>query len=784
MVANEPKIVTDYSDKELYKAYPTKWATEKEFKTYNAIYNRFSSMQTWRQTSCPWSSPEGDSTPSATTSGSDWAARWKQDYKLWSMWRRIVNNQSNIKSEMTFTAVETAVSEFMENDQTVTFHPTEEDDREKIMVISHMFRHWENVSDAALAKQTSFRENTITGTSFMYQTFIRKVRNIETILSGADSEKEVENIRKGGDDKSKENLEKRLKSKKPLTKKEQIVEYDDVATIPVSIFEVYVDPSARCLRGSSHEATDLVWRTSMSVQQARAFFRGNSDPFVKKDNVGKIKSGKEAQGAYGDKKNPVYIYPDDLEEDQVEFIRYFNKQTDKYIILVNDVVLRDGPLPFNHKQIPFSVHKFIDIPHQFYGMGMGYLLEPVQAADESLFNMSIDQTIMTVNRPCFINSALFPDIDEQMDSLSPGQLISLSGDVGPGNIRYMDPAPLGIDVYRVREDLSNRAISISGVNPLLTAAPTPNQPVRNNLISIESSLKLLKKGIKSWADGYKEASKQIISIMRQFYTEDYLEQVDGNEEKPKRRKSIRIEGKTIIDTESGLEQENTSGYSFFPIKSEYLDLAGDVDIEVNTDTLVPMSNSLQLQNLQAAFTNLAPILANPQVLESPGLNEMVREFVELSGLSPRITEQLEERSNKEKTERAFKQEELMLNGENLPGIPGESDSHKMVHMLTLMKLNASLNERNITLQPTLQQASAIDNFRLRLWSHLQTDMQSKYASSEYAMSQTEQQGAQQQAPQTAPPEGGAGEDILGQILASAGGPGGAGAQPMNNLGGV
>lgn len=122
-----------------------------------------------------------------------------------------------------------------------------------------------------------------------------------------------------------------------------------------------------------------------------------------------------------------YVTPS-TQEGNVEIIRYYNQDTDEYIIIANGIWLNPigdekvSPLPFNHKRLPFWVIRY-DIfgSDFFYGKSMPDKLSSLQDVLDVLQNMLLDQSFLSIFKPILM--AGVDDVED--DFLRPGRRISL-----------------------------------------------------------------------------------------------------------------------------------------------------------------------------------------------------------------------------------------------------------------------------------------------------------------------------------------------------------------------
>lgn len=104
---------------------------------------------------------------------------------------------------------------------------------------------------------------------------------------------------------------------------------------------------------------------------------------------------------------PFWRQSIDVQQDQIEVLRYFNKKTDEYVILANEIWINPvkgtavvQPLPWNHKKLPFwgGVFEPLDA-NFFYGRSIIDKLIADCDAKDGLFDRIMDQVTMSVSRP-------------------------------------------------------------------------------------------------------------------------------------------------------------------------------------------------------------------------------------------------------------------------------------------------------------------------------------------------------------------------------------------------
>lgn len=102
-------------------------------------------------------------------------------------------------------------------------------------------------------------------------------------------------------------------------------------------------------------------------------------------------------GAYMQLSQPTTFYRQainsEMTEDQVEIIRYYCRSENQYIIIINGVVIYEGPFPFKNGLYPFA--KGIYEPYDnffFWGAGFPQKVMGDQDLLNTLWNMMVDKT--------------------------------------------------------------------------------------------------------------------------------------------------------------------------------------------------------------------------------------------------------------------------------------------------------------------------------------------------------------------------------------------------------
>lgn len=686
------------------RTYRGKWQTEEEFKIAEKVWERLRTMQQGRRTSCYFPSKDTEVSDQSTDSesatassdGGNWLTAWNRWDKQHLMHRKELGDTVNIKSSMSFAPIEATLAEFMSGDIVPLIRNVEADDAERIKLISLAHEWLRKFAKINRVNYATLHEAAIRGTSIRYVGYFNKQREVEIIQDKDDLEEDLKKARKEKDKIRIDEITKQLdEQNKPITKTEMHTDYDNIGHVRVPLEEFYVDPDAQELRDHMYEATDCVWRQTPSVEQCLSEFRDSKDPWVKTKNVKKIVSANSSREAYGDD-TPFYKAPKDINsKTQVELIRYYNKQTDKYVVIANDVVIRDGPLPYNHKQLPFVLHRLIKKEGQFYGYGIPAILESLQTYSEILMSIHLEQAAINLAPPLIYNTQFAEDIDN-WERYAAGQKLGINGPVDDSVVRWMQPSHPVMEYNAIQQELAQHAIQVTGINPMSYAMPQPGEAVRTHMLTMESTLKIIKKHIKTWGEGYTDAVWMDIRLMQQIWPSSYTEEVKG-EETIKKYQTIPLYGKQIDieENEEGMKVQLNDSVkdSSFEMKGEYLELSGDFDIEIDLDSIAAPSQGLMMQKSEQALAQLFPILQQwPQISQIPGMVELVKWYGETHFVPSKVFEQMQDSSSDEDIAYADEENKAMLRGQVVPGTPGASPAHLMQHTQQLLQLIAEVNK--------------------------------------------------------------------------------------------
>lgn len=686
----------------------------------------------------------------------DWLERWKRDYDLYSM--RTAKNTldpdlNEVSSPLVYSTVEAIMGQSQDANTTATFDANDTEKDTIARIAEFWLINWEKKTNAQQnIKEPSLREMLICGTSITYNYYAEKKRVVKKMLSeedaiietlqktidpalfAADRDAILNNPQNYMSDEQVQQIKDDIKKnpQKYLTKEEVIVDYQDFYIEHVPIEQFFVDPTAMNLNGIANDARDCAWIQNTNADELRKVYAMSTDPFVKKGNLKQALQHKRVNDSDEDEINRV----NDLDKNyDIRVVKYYNKYDDQYIIIANGVVIRRGPLPFNHKKLPFSVARCTHVKNSFYGVGIATLLDNLQTRDEAFKSQQDYITNYNANLPgTYVDSTgdlegQLTKISEDEKTLKAGQLIK----IGQGDsFDRMLPIPDNGDIQRRRQEIDEDATKISMVSPLLVNQFKNNMAVRNNQMQQENSLVGIRMIINNFAAQYRESIKQGLSILKQTGSYTFSEA-----EEDITRNMVKLEGYAMNDDR---QLEEIEGSSMIQMDKTMLDQLDELDVNVTIETSALASKAQQAQELADVMNLALAVFSNPALSENKIIMTLVKDLFQKKNFNPKIINMFKQDDSEDAELFAEYQNRNMLEGQNEPGIPGMSENHNMVHAQLLIDL---MSERyGIMNDPTQQErVMEIDKIIETLNQHLATDHVQTYQTTETAL--TIAQAAQQ-----------------------------------------
>jgi len=740
------------------------------------INDRFEQMKQFRESSCPWGQEitsiiteiddeNGERVKQYgnenTSPSKDWARRWKRDRDL-AMMKTGKNQFSSalpdVSVPMVLSARNAVVFQYQDSHTSVMIDSMAGVDPIIAKIGKSLIEHVEEQGAMATKKTLVFPESVDCGTAITYNSYVckkRKVKRIKTIEelleeSGFDDDtldQEVTNPMTGMPvdmmavyEAKKAELEESIKKNptKILVVDEEITDYEDGAMEHVPLEEMFVDPGALDFNCLHRDARDCVWRQWLPIQQLVSDFNNSEDPFVRKENLKKelfTDVGHSIDFDTTDEANQLLL-DGSATGNLVEVIRYYNKYTDQFVVIANKkIILRSGPLPYNHKKLPFSKYIFIPIHNSFYGVGFGTMLDNTQTTAEFFKSLHSYNAEYNNNLPkTVVGDTLYQSLKEIEDEpVKAGLTIQKDEN---DTVEFMPAMNMTFDMDKVRVSLQEDVALIAGLNPQQTLLPNPNMAVRNAQMTSESGLLSIRAYIQNFEHGYVEFCKQMLSIYKQMSPLSYEEIEDDTEEQfenqavkkqLKKYKSIKMQGVGFTPNNEGQTQmtmgslkEDSEG-SEVELKPEATDKFDKLKVSIKVETTQIASRQLQAQQLNDTLNLAMVIRGNPAFKEDKIINALFKDYLDKKNTPAKILSMFQDDNNKEGVELANLQNELIQQGMKPSNIPGMSENHLLIHknllsekLMEMFELETELKQANTQAELQAQEIMQMQQQKIRI----------------------------------------------------------------------
>lgn len=452
-------------------------------------------------------------------------------------------------------------------------------------------------------------------------------------------------------------------------KEKEIVDFDDDYTEWVPNEFIYVDEKADHV----DKAVDGFKREVINIDEFHRIYGERPDFF---DTEFVVQGGETSTRS-------LFQLPKDITEQDVEVLHYYNRSIDAYWVVANNVLVRDGPLPWKHKELPFAVLYQYRIPGQFYGMGIPKVIKHLTEERKSIRNLNMDRQKIIVGGAFVHNNAF--DIDDEDETIYPGKMISVdtNGQDIRGAIQQLNMGDVPASYFRTEEILLEdirRAHGIDdriqGVNVGGTATEAAilkeSSLKRVNLISIQAEMDtVIRIGRLKWSN------------IQFFYGTPRLESIaEDNETREKKKyRTISVDGKKFsIVTENGrkqLKMDDVKGGTALALKPEMAKyLQGSTDVSVDADIFTPVSKAIEQTKKTEMFSL---VNSNPITQARIDMDGALADVLQVNNIKPdkwlknsmgiKDSQMLAEAENM-----------IMASGQPLNGTEGATEEHTIIHL--------------------------------------------------------------------------------------------------------
>ncbi len=451
----------------------------------------------------------------------------------------------------------------------------------------------------------------------------------------------------------------------------EIIDFDDDYTEWVPNEFIYIDEKAKHM----DEAVDGFRREIVNIDEFHRIY-DNKPGFVDAEYV----------IAGGDTSNRSYFQlPQDITAQDVEVLHYYNRSTDSYWVVANNIAIHDGPLPWKHKELPFVAIYQYRVPGRFWGMGIPKVIHFLSEERKSIRNLNMDRQKIIIGGAFLHNSSF--DIQDEDTILSPGRIISVdtNGQSLDNAIRPVQLGDVPASYFRTEEILLEDIRRAHGIDDRIQGVNVGGTATEAAILK-ESSLKRVNLiSISAEMDAVVRIGRLKWSNIQFFYGTPRIERiVENNEEREKKKyRTISAQGRkfSIVDDNGRkqLKMEDVKGASALSLKPDMAKyLEGDFDISVDSDIFSPISKAIEQTKKTEMFTVL---LGNPATIAKMDIEGALEDVLRVNNISPERWLKAPGSSKQDMQQLAEAENMIMAAGQPLSGTENATEEHTLIHLL-------------------------------------------------------------------------------------------------------
>lgn len=701
MTDNTKKLLSSLDGvKENYTPNYKVWVKKEEWEVVGKIRSRIRQMYTARQSNCYLTNTDGSSS---------WDSHWDMVEKNYLMYAKIdpkEDYQPNIKSGMAYRTITQIDSRERKQQIDFLIDARNESDESKGRAILHRYLfqdYFRRNPDIRYGFNETSKRAKIFGTSIAYIPYTVRVREV---LKPKSMKIDKEKIKQG--EYPKMEYEKQLQ-----------VDFEDIDFVPWDIRDFYIDPNGQNLHGTNYVAADCAGLLYATPAQVRMMFEGDGDV----RNLDKIESSNRE-----DYSSPFFKPDRDVEGGYSEVIFYYNIETDSEVIICDDVLIKEGPIPYEDKEHPFVAFHLMRHPGHFYGMGIVDSVLQLSAEDAALKNARLRNMKFKIDAPIFVGSTIFGDVDNQLDRIEPGQVVKVS-DVH--QVKVMDTPDIPFDAWRASEELKDEAVMNTGINPQGLTLPMSSTPATNTIAMKETMADIVNMYSDNLMQGMNHWGRLIESRFCQFYK--LPTKKAALELGKKQMRELRLEDIVLYDSKGQVKTKEIKGGKIIPLEKSMFEWDGEPKVYISADFIAPISEAFQMRKAQEILPQLAPFAGEPGTEIKPGIpapihiRKLIGWYLDQMKIRDKDFLIDEDEDRMDEIQQALEQQKLIMEGEFVEGIPGEPLAHQYTHSVELMRLNSTTTNPEFVemLQspdPGVQKfVAAVIDYKKSLTDHARTD---------------------------------------------------------------
>lgn len=409
--------------------------------------------------------------------------------------------------------------------------------------------------------------------------------------------------------------------------KREITDVDDTITEFVENEFIFTDPDAR----NQNSMRDFIEREVLDIKEFQRIYGKKSD-FMNIELVSGAGFVPEQVG--------FFRMPTDMTDNDVEILHYYNRSTDTYNALANNVLIRMGYIPYKHKELPLAVYTYYSIPGQLFGMGIPKVILSLTEERKSIRNLALDRQHMQVDKMFLVNDIV--DLDDEDVRTRPNGFISVNTN-GLKISDIIEPLEYGdipSSFYQADNSLLEDIRRAHGISDSYEAQSTGGTATEAAQLQQAAQARIAMINQLSEMETVVRIGRLKWSNIQFFYPAAKVETIvtDDDEKEVKTYKTIKVDGMefSIAKEEGGgnvLKTNDITGSSGFSLNRSFAKfMEGEFDLVVNSEAGQITSKPIR----QAKITEMFQMLAlNPQLMATIDPNKATERYLEINDEDPK-----------------------------------------------------------------------------------------------------------------------------------------------------
>lgn len=452
----------------------------------------------------------------------------------------------------------------------------------------------------------------------------------------------------------------------------ELTDFDDAYTEWVQNEFIFTDGDATHISNCK----DMIHREVMDIDEFHRVYGFRSDCI----NVDIVKRGGETTT------KSYFTMPQDMAFNHVEVLHYYNRAKDLYYIAANNILVRMGPLPTKHKELPLIPIYHYMVPGRMYGMGIPKVIKYLSAERAAIRNLNLDRQKMQINKMYLINDQVDFDEDELITRPHGFAEVATNGLSIRDAILPLEYGDVPASYFKTEEVLLEDIRRAHGIDDRIQGANSPTTATGASILR-ESSQKRINMIAKlAEMDPIKRLGRLKWSNIQFFYPAPKIERItEDNEDREKKvYKKITVDGQDFSITKdketntTALQVNEVEGSTSFKLdKTMARYLEGDYDVTVDVESVTVVSKAIQQAKITEMFT---AIVAIPTLLAELDPRKTLSRIFEVNDESPKDWMTGDGASDDQMKEQADWENLVMAAGTPLSGTAGATAIHTEEHL--------------------------------------------------------------------------------------------------------